>query len=130
MFREELADLGAVLPVLLCGVGDSDRRHGQHDARRRGPGHQDRQTRFNRNVHPLGTHRGALEVLPTTHVLKKVGLNLDRSCREILTSSGFPRAAAVQEQSFFRKSAGKPSADILVSRTMKGMVGVWLLSEV
>ena len=61
--------------------------------------------------------------------LKKVGLKLDRSFK-ILTSSGFPRAAAVQEQSFFRKSAGKTSADILVSRTMKGMVGGWLLSEV
>lgn len=40
---------------------------------------------------------------------------------EILTSSGFPKAAAVIEHSFFKKSSENLLAGKLLSKSMKGM---------
>lgn len=41
---------------------------------------------------------------------------------KVLTSSGFPRAAAVLEHSFFRKSSEKELAAKLLCKSMKGIL--------
>lgn len=123
-----------MLLVLLRSIGHSDGRNGHHHTRGAGPCDQHRQVSLYHEIHPLDTWRQKSYSQGQRHITRREKSPLSTDHRKkhnfffcianyvILTSSGFPKAAANVVHSLFRKASGNLLAGKLVSKFMNGII--------